>query len=179
MCTAVNNNDLLQPPFRFGMVNPGIYRGSYPCLPNFRFLSRLQLKTILSLTPEQPSADIASFTEMAGASSIHVSIIRGASLQEPLLASLLQALQIILDTRNHPIFVHCLDGRRITSLLVIILRRLQGWNSVGCFSEYWRFQVVGKPPVPTLEVEKQTREIEKFCPDPFECGLTLPENHPK
>jgi protein tyrosine/serine phosphatase len=34
--------------------------------------------------------------------------------------------------------VHCLDGRRIVGLVVLLLRRLQGWATVNAFAEYWR-----------------------------------------
>ena len=46
--------------------------------------------------------------------------------------------KICIDTRNFPIYVHCLDGKRITSLLVLMIRRLQGWAPMSALSEYWR-----------------------------------------
>ena len=33
------------------MVQPSLYRGAYPREVNFKFLETLQLKTIISLTP--------------------------------------------------------------------------------------------------------------------------------
>lgn len=39
------------PPFRFGVVQSGIYRGAYPKPHNFHFLKRLGLKTIITLAP--------------------------------------------------------------------------------------------------------------------------------
>jgi tyrosine-protein phosphatase OCA6 len=172
--------DDLYPPYRFAMVNPGVFRGSYPCLPNFRYLSRLQLKTVLSVIPEAPTQDLSEFVEMAGATSIHIPILRTAPLQESLFTSLLQVISIILDTNNHPIFIHCIDGRRVTSLIVLLLRKLQGWSAVSAFSEFWRFQVVGKSPmVTTLEVEKQTRDLERFCWDIVEYSVAIPEKYPR
>lgn len=44
MQTSTNTNKKerqLIPPFRFCMVEQGIYRGSYPVEKNFRFLKRL------------------------------------------------------------------------------------------------------------------------------------------
>lgn len=84
----------LNPPYRYAMVCPGIYRGAYPCLPNFRFLSRLQLKTVISLSPEEPSADIKAFTEMAGATVVYCNVQRVAPLNDALLQALLPALQV-------------------------------------------------------------------------------------
>jgi hypothetical protein len=85
---------LMYPPLRFGVVNPGIYRGGYPTLPNYRYLSRLQLKTIISLTPEPPVQDLITFGEMAGATCIHIPILRTAPLNEGLLANIVQALMV-------------------------------------------------------------------------------------
>lgn len=87
----------LSPPHRFAMVNPGIYRGAYPVLPNFRFLSRLQLKTIVSLTPEPPTTDIISFTEIAGCNSVYFPVLRTAALSDSMLhAMFVQVINVRL-----------------------------------------------------------------------------------
>ena len=51
----------LIPPFRFSAVEEGLYRGAHPTLKNFRFLRRLRLKTIISVTPELPTSDVKEF----------------------------------------------------------------------------------------------------------------------
>jgi hypothetical protein len=43
-----------------------VYRGAYPTLKNFHFLSRLRLRSIISLTPESPSADLKYFCRTNG-----------------------------------------------------------------------------------------------------------------
>ena len=48
----------LVPPLRFSQVEEGVYRGAYPSLVNQRFLTRLGLRTIVSLLPEPPTADL-------------------------------------------------------------------------------------------------------------------------
>lgn len=95
----------LNPPSRYAMVSAGIYRGGYPTLPNFRFLSRLQLKTVISLTPEAPSQDIKAFCEMAGATVIYHSVQRVAPLNESLVQALLPALMV--SPLYHNIQSHC------------------------------------------------------------------------
>ena len=40
----------LQPPFRYGIVVPSVYRGAYPTLLNLRFLRLLRLKTMSVLS---------------------------------------------------------------------------------------------------------------------------------
>ncbi len=87
-------NFSLSPPLRFGMVNPGVYRGAYPVLPNFRFLYQLQLKTILSLTPEPPTEDLRLFAENAGIALVHFPINRIGTLSSELFGQFVQALQV-------------------------------------------------------------------------------------
>jgi tyrosine-protein phosphatase OCA6 len=152
----------LVPPTRFAHVNPGITRGAYPTLRNFRFLSRLQLKTIISLTPEAPTPDVMLFAEMAGVRVVHIPIARMATLSDAVQCAVLLAVnvrqeypafavnkwltphvqcsleQICIEANNHPVYLHCLDGRRISSLVVLLLRRVQGWSPLTALSEYWR-----------------------------------------
>jgi len=153
--------DPLCPPLRYGNVQEQVYRCGYPCLRNFRHLSRLKLKTIISLIPEAPTSDLISFTSLAGIELIHISLIRTATLNQSLQALLITALNVCIDKSKHPILIHCLDGRRITGLLVLLLRRLQGWPPVAALAEYWKYQSSSKQQV--SEIERTTREIEKFA----------------
>jgi len=84
----------LVPPIRFAYVNPGLSRGAYPTLRNFRFLSRLQLKTIISLTPEPPIPDLVLFAEMAGIKLLHVPISRTSALSEPMQLALMSVVNV-------------------------------------------------------------------------------------
>jgi tyrosine-protein phosphatase OCA6 len=62
------------PPLRFAMVedHPPLYRGSYPLAKNLRFLERLRLKTILSITPEPLGEDIATWCSAQGVRMMHL-----------------------------------------------------------------------------------------------------------
>ncbi len=86
--------DQLVPPMRFGNVNPGIHRGAYPTLRNYRFLSRLQVKTIVSFTPEYPNSDLVSYTQMAGANIVHFQINRTTVLNDALSNALIMAVNV-------------------------------------------------------------------------------------
>jgi len=63
------------PPLRFGIVNPNIYRGSYPTLRHFRFLRRLKLKTIISIIPEPPTADLTTFANIDNINILHINVL--------------------------------------------------------------------------------------------------------
>jgi tyrosine-protein phosphatase OCA6 len=57
----------LIPPFRYAIVEDSFFRGAYPTIKNFRFMRRLHLKTIISLTPEtHPNRDMREFCEHEG-----------------------------------------------------------------------------------------------------------------
>jgi protein tyrosine/serine phosphatase len=49
------------------------------------------------------------------------------------------ALREVLDTRNHPLLIHCNQGKHRTGCLVGCLRRAQRWSLVAIFEEYRRF----------------------------------------
>ena len=49
------------------------------------------------------------------------------------------ALSKVVDTRNHPILIHCDKGKHRTGCLVGCLRKLQGWSLASIFDEYARF----------------------------------------
>ena len=46
--------------------------------------------------------------------------------------------KVCINESNHPVYVHCLDGRRIAGLVVLYLRRMQGWTPISAIAEYWR-----------------------------------------
>ncbi|RUP49748.1 tyrosine phosphatase family-domain-containing protein, partial [Jimgerdemannia flammicorona] len=121
----------LIPPFRFGTVEDRLYRGAYPKSRNLRFLKRLKLKTLLSLVPDSPNtdADIRDFCAQQGIRLIHLKVGKMKENNIPLsYGQTVQALQIIIDAVNLPVYVHCLDGADVTGLVVACLRRVQMWN---------------------------------------------------
>jgi hypothetical protein len=61
-------------PLRFSAIEIDLYRGSYPVLRNFRFLRRLQIKTMISLCPEPPTADLEEFCRQFGIVSLHIPV---------------------------------------------------------------------------------------------------------
>jgi len=64
--------DTVIPPLRFSIVEPYLYRGSYPRPLNFPFLEDLKLKTILSLTPEPLVQDTAQWAESHNIRLVHI-----------------------------------------------------------------------------------------------------------
>ncbi|PWN52841.1 hypothetical protein IE53DRAFT_304829, partial [Violaceomyces palustris] len=109
------------------------YRGAYPKARNLAFLSRLRLKTILSLIPKpldnDPSIKQWASSQHPPVSLIHVRCEKpkdesGGLTRE----SAARAIGVLLDSRNYPIYLHCLDGVEVTSTLVACARKVQAWS---------------------------------------------------
>ena len=131
----------------------------------------------MCLIPESPTQDLKSFAEIAGVELVHVGVQRTMPVGSALQALLLSAVSVCIDASKHPVYVHCLDGRRITSLFVLILRRLQGWLPLSALGEYWRYQSLARSPtVGLIEVEKIVREVENFASELSE--VVVPERIP-
>eukprot|EP01135_Chromosphaera_perkinsii_P000904 Nk52_evm2s153 gene=Nk52_evmTU2s153 len=130
----------LIPPFRYHMVEDGVYRGAYPAHRNQRFLKRLNLKTVLSLTPEEPHPNLAAFWSEEGIRCVHVHVDKykeNITVTQP---KICQALSVIINKENHPMYVHCYDGMNVTGMVILFLRKLQMWSLPLAISEFIRFQ---------------------------------------
>jgi len=156
---------------------------SYPTLQNFRFLQRLSLKTVLSLTPEPPTADLAEYCGLMDIELVHVQVSRSAPLNAALMAHTTRVLAALIRADSHPVYVHCLDGRRVCSLVVLLLRRLQGWTPQASFAEFFQYisyNTKALRPVDESdrisEFEKTSKELGRFCQEA--CEVEVPEEIP-
>jgi tyrosine-protein phosphatase OCA6 len=133
-------------PLRFGVVGPNVYRGSYPQPHSVRFLKRLGLKTIISITPE-PLVDgpVKQFAVDSGINLIHVAC--GPSTEKskkkravPLsYGEARHVLELILDSSVSPVYIHCLNGSQVTCLIVACLRKLSFWSTEAIADEFQRY----------------------------------------
>ncbi len=48
----------------------------------------------------------------------------------------LEALKAVIDPRNHPIMIHCNEGKHRTGCVVGLLRRARGWAVSSVLDEY-------------------------------------------
>ncbi|KPI83249.1 tyrosine phospatase-like protein [Leptomonas seymouri] len=140
--TAVANSMAplsLVPPFRTARVESGVYRGAYPVLRNFPYLRQLRLSTIVSLIPEPPTYDLKCFAEAEHIQLHHIHAERAKGEVQLLPSELSEALQLIMNADLHPLYVHCLDGRHVTGLVMMGIRKLQQWDITAAHAEYLRF----------------------------------------
>ncbi|ODV63392.1 protein-tyrosine-phosphatase ASCRUDRAFT_29007 [Ascoidea rubescens DSM 1968] len=137
--------DLITPPLRFTALQPNLYRGSYPRPINYRFLKRLRLKYILSLIPspitEKTDRPLQDFCREQNIKLLHIECSKdggkGKKRNVPITYSIvIQAIEIIINSDYSPLYIHCLTGSHITSLIVACLRKISFWSSVSIFNEF-------------------------------------------
>ena len=130
----------LVPPLRFSQVEEGVYRGAYPSLVNQRFLTRLGLRTIVSLLPEPPTADLLQWCELHGVDN-HAVVLLPFKKDEVTLTHerAAELLHLLVTPERQPVYVHCLDGVTATGTLIMCLRKLQRWALPPIVAEYTRF----------------------------------------
>ena len=147
----------LVPPLRFSLVEEGVYRGAYPSLINLRFLTRLGIKSMVSLLPEPPAPHLLRWCEENGVRN-HAERVAGAKDGEEVMFTndrVADLLQLLVLPERQPVYVHCLDGIAVTGVLVMCLRKLQRWAPAPIVAEYARFardglEVPTPPPPPLL-----------------------------
>eukprot|EP00903_Cladosiphon_okamuranus_P006671 g6513.t1 len=159
---------MITPPFRFGAVEADVFRSAQPTLKNYRFLSRLKLRTVVSIAPEGPMEDETLFCREQASQLVPIQ----AELyrEEAVTVSsqqVAQVLAILVDKSRLPALVHCPDGRVLCGVVLWCLRRLQCWDDRASAAEFARFSCVLPPP-----------EVEKFV-ESFGEEVTIPQSVPR
>ncbi|KAL0486754.1 OCA6 [Acrasis kona] len=129
----------LFPPVRFRIVNDSVYAGAYPTLRNLRFMRRLKLRTIVSLIPEPPTTDLKEFCDHEKIECRHIYTEKYKNVVSLSFADITKIIEMLIDTRLHPIYIHCLGGTNPTSLVIMCLRKLQNWNQKTTVKEAERY----------------------------------------
>ncbi|XP_044481012.1 tyrosine-protein phosphatase DSP3-like [Mangifera indica] len=144
MCLIVDGehqkDDVLVTPTNFSMVEDGIYRSGFPGPDNFGFLKTLNLRSIVYLCPEPYPEENLKFL---AAQNIQLFQFGIEGKADPPVSvpgdTIMAALKILIDVRNHPVLIHCNRGKHRTGCLVGCLRKLQNWVLSSVFEEYQRF----------------------------------------
>lgn len=139
--------DQLVPPLKFSPIQKNLYRGGYPREINYTFLESLNLKTIISLTPqpitEATDPTLFKFARECSINLIHIECAqsgKGKKRGVPMgYTTVLEALDIIIHDKFAPVYFHCLNGGQVTSLVVACLRKIQFWSSIAIFNEFINF----------------------------------------
>ncbi|KAJ1935823.1 hypothetical protein EC988_008370, partial [Linderina pennispora] len=120
-----------------------VYRCSGVLTQNqIKYLDTLNLKTVVILSVEGPSRLFAQYVRRRGIQKLHLGMTRWQSNLgwKPVSEELIkEALQSVLDKKNHPLLIVCSSGVRETGTLVGCLRKLQHWNFNSIVYEYRSF----------------------------------------
>lgn len=139
--------EVFVPPLRFGCVQEDLYRGGYPRRVNFAFLASLNIKTIVSLTPDPIDSttdeNLYKFAQDQGIRLVYIECAqsgKGKKRGVPMgYTAVVQALDLMIHAKNSPTYIHCLNGGQVTSLIVACLRKVQFWSSIAIFNEFINF----------------------------------------
>eukprot|EP00053_Salpingoeca_punica_P008120 m.73472 g.73472 ORF g.73472 m.73472 type:complete len:244 (-) comp14460_c0_seq1:129-860(-) len=131
----------LIPPFRFGIVEDGVYRSACPVPRNFPFLERLHLRSIIMILPdvEGHTKELKAFAEQRGIDFLQLEVERSLDTITLTHADVVLACNYLLEPKNRPTLIHCFDGANTTGLVVMCLRRLQLYDPSFSTAEFCRF----------------------------------------
>lgn len=96
------------PPEHFGIVESGVYRSNVPHADNFTFIKLLKLKSVILLSAEVPTRVVSTFFEENSVVVRHLGLKtwRPEVSWKPMSEELVkEALEFVLDVRNHPIVI--------------------------------------------------------------------------
>ncbi|KAJ7978263.1 Tyrosine phosphatase family protein [Quillaja saponaria] len=133
-------DDILVPPTNFSMVEDGIFRSGFPQPSHFGFLDTLHLRSVIYLCPEPYPEENLEFVRSRNIRLFQFGI---EGKTEPSVSipkdTIMEALKVLIDVRNHPVLIHCKRGKHRTGCLVGCLRKFQNWCLSSVFEEYQRF----------------------------------------
>jgi len=122
------------------MVYKGVFRSAYPTKKNAAFLLKIGIRSVIYLCQEEYSRQMVQFYEQNQVTVFQHGV---SGNKEPFVdisdAMIHTALQRLLDVRNHPVLIHCNQGKHRTGSLVGCLRALNRWSMTAIFDEYRRF----------------------------------------
>ncbi|KAE8967891.1 hypothetical protein PR003_g19234 [Phytophthora rubi] len=136
---VVNTLPSLNPPLFFEIVEDQVYRSNKCDASSIPFLATLQLNTVVYLSYDDLSRDLAAFFAEKEINVIHLGMkYRTASSQWKGISEGMakEAIECILDQRRHPILVMCKTGVHFAGTMIGCLRRLQNWSLTSTIDKY-------------------------------------------
>jgi tyrosine-protein phosphatase SIW14 len=128
---------ILAMPEKFFEVSPGIYRSAQPDSLDLKELKEFGIKTILNLSNDQK--DMAA--EKRTALDVGIELIEHpmSSFWKPNKSQVESSLEILNDSSQYPILVHCKHGEDRTGLIIGLHRVFaQNWNPEAAYDEMLR-----------------------------------------
>ena len=125
----------------FVQVDEGLYRGGQPTPEGFLALSRLGIKTVISL--RQSSAAMREEQRQVEQLGMRWVSIPMWFWWRPSEAQIRQFLSIAIDPASRPVFVHCRQGRNRAGILAAVYRMVHDhWSADQAYAEGRRYGLV-------------------------------------
>lgn len=126
------------PPPNFGAVTDHkVFRSAFPQDRNMDFLDALEVKTLLCFVDTEPSDGYAAFVRANNVSRLRIDISPNKEGKvKTTVASICDALLVVLDAANYPLYIHCNQGRHRTGCVIACMRKVQGWPMEAIVAEY-------------------------------------------
>ncbi|OBT75911.1 hypothetical protein VF21_04409 [Pseudogymnoascus sp. 05NY08] len=132
---VVENPKMYGRPRNFGTILPGIYRSGYPEAEDYDFLRDLSLRTIVTLVDKDYPEGYQTFMQSSGINHVVIKM-EGTKKVEIPQSVMNSILEVVMDRQNHPLLLHCNQGRHRTGCAVAVIRKVQGWSVESTVSEY-------------------------------------------
>jgi tyrosine-protein phosphatase SIW14 len=127
-------------PLVFGKVDEGIFRSAYPAGKALPFLSRLSLKSMISLHPNDVRPELEEFCAQNSITLLKCDIKYN---QDPFVVMSDEAMALVLDfvqkPENQPTLMFCTSGRIRTGCAVACLRKRLKWCMSSIILEFEQF----------------------------------------
>lgn len=126
------------PPPNFGAIEDHkIFRSAFPQDRNLDFLDCLEINTMLTFVGTEPSDEYWTFVHEGNIQRLQIDIAPNKDGNvKTTNESLCEALLVVLDTSNYPLYIHCNQGRHRTGCVIACLRKIQKWPLEDVLAEY-------------------------------------------
>jgi protein tyrosine phosphatase (PTP) superfamily phosphohydrolase (DUF442 family) len=120
----------------FGKVNDNYYRGGQPKREDYARLAAFGIRTVVDLR-QSPPPDERTIVETAGMKFYSIPMNESHPPSE---STIRQFLQVVNDTANQPVFVHCRGGRIRAGVTAAVYRiNHDGWTSDQAYAEMKKY----------------------------------------
>jgi tyrosine-protein phosphatase SIW14 len=128
----------LVPPPNFGAVTDHkVFRSAFPQDRNLDFLNALSVKTLLCFVDTDPSEGYSTFVRTNSVTRLRIDISPNKEGKvKTSVDSICEALLVVLDASNYPLYIHCNQGRHRTGCVIACMRKAQGWPMEAIVAEY-------------------------------------------
>lgn len=120
----------------FGNVAPGLYRGAQPKRLDFEDLAALGVKTVIDLQKWGDDDEPAVVEEM-GMRYVRIPMTTDVP---PTPDQIRQLLDLIKDSADQPVYLHCAGGRHRTGVMAAVYRMTkEGWTADQAYAEMKKY----------------------------------------